>query len=385
MSNYEKAYNSRNVTPEARATHRHRQRRDEQIDSTNNNLSGQSQHPIEILPMKVGGSAYSIHEGQVFRGYIHGLHDSFVPHHSELEGEKAAIANAMCPIMNTNSPGEAAPVGSNGSFLLGETHASKASVEGGVATRGITRHIRGGAASHPGMPSSGVGGGVFSIASLDFGNARPTASRPKQGKNYLSQGELTSDTQIPGAGMPANTRVTSPFGYRIHPIKKTRKLHKGIDYAGGKRSAARSAGVSAKMIATKPEHIEPCMSPFDGKVTSVKITVPSTSGYGGLIKITHVVKDKGGNERTIETRYGHVEYTDLKVGDEVKKGQVVGHIGSQGGSTGPHLHFEVREKGKAYDPVEMFGWAFGPPAPPAPQGEEEDDFPQEELGDEGVA
>ncbi len=82
MSNYDRAYNNKNLTTEGRAKHRHRQRRDEQIDSTNNNLNGRSQHLIEIVPMRATGeSTYSIHEGQVFRGYIHGLHDSFVPHH----------------------------------------------------------------------------------------------------------------------------------------------------------------------------------------------------------------------------------------------------------------------------------------------------------------
>tara|TARA_B100000123_G_C25733122_1_gene430193 strand:- start:1564 stop:2361 length:798 start_codon:yes stop_codon:yes gene_type:complete len=223
------------------------------------------------------------------------------------------------------------------------------------------------------------------IAGLNFGAGGVSPSKPKKGKRHLSQAPLVSDKQIPNAAMPAVTRVTSPYGYRIHPIKKTRKLHKGIDYAGGKRSAARSAGISAKMVANKPEHIEPCMAIFDGEVTRVKITVPSTSGYGGVVYIKHTVKDKGGNDRNIESRYGHVEYSTLKKGDKVTKGQTVAHIGSQGGSTGPHLHFEVREGGKALDPVELFGWVYGPPPPqPPPPGEEEDDFPQEELGEEGT-
>jgi murein DD-endopeptidase MepM/ murein hydrolase activator NlpD len=243
------------------------------------------------------------------------------------------------------------------------------------------------AGTGPNMQAYGAaqqtGGQVVPMARLNFGNATAVASKPKQGKSYLSQGTLTSDTQIPGAGMPANTRVTSPFGMRFHPIKKKNKMHSGIDYAGGKRSAARSAGISAKMVATKPEHIEPCMSPFDGKVKSISIKVGSKTGYGGLIKIEHTVKDKGGNERQIETRYGLVEHTNLKVGDEVKKGDIVAHIGSQGGSTGPHLHFEVREKRKALNPVDLFGWQFGPPAPPPPQGQEEDDLPEEDLGEEG--
>ena len=173
MSNYEKAYNNKNLSTEGRAKHRHRQRKDEQIDSTNNSLNGKSQHIVEIVPMKATGqSPYSTQGSQVFRGYIHGLHDNFVPHHSEMDSEKAAIANDLCPVMNTNSPGEGAPVASNGSFLFGETVASSTSVKGGVATRGITRHIRGGVESHCGFPTSGAGGGNFSISSLDFGNGQ---------------------------------------------------------------------------------------------------------------------------------------------------------------------------------------------------------------------
>ena len=107
MSNYDRAYNNKNLTTEGRAKHRHRQRRDEQVDSTNNNLNGQCQHPIEILPMRTANPPYSIHEGQVFRGYIHGLHDSFIPHHSELEGEKANFAFINDHFSPTFGPGSA--------------------------------------------------------------------------------------------------------------------------------------------------------------------------------------------------------------------------------------------------------------------------------------
>ena len=63
----------------------------------------------------------------------------------------------------------------------------------------------------------------------------------------------------------------------------------------------------------------------------------------------------------------------FEVGDEIKKGDVVAHIGSQGGSTGPHLHFEVRENNTAIDPIEIFGWQMGPPPEPDPGGHVEND------------
>ena len=230
-----------------------------------------------------------------------------------------------------------------------------------------------------------AGGGNVPIANLNWNNSNISPSRPKKGKRFLSQGELTDDSQIPGAFIPASTRITSPYGPRTITIDGVRKqgFHRGIDFAGGKRI---SSGLHPKAVAVKPEHIEPCFSAFDGEVTRVSMIVPSTKGYGGVIYIKHTVTDKGGKERKIETRYGHVEYTELKKGDKVTKGQKVGHIGSQGGSTGPHLHFEIRESGKAIDPVLIFGWQFGPPPPqPPPPGEEEDDFPMEDLGEEGVS
>ena len=124
------------------------------------------------------------------------------------------------------------------------------------------------------------------------------------------------------------------------------------------------------------------MAVFDGKVIVVNMNIGKRTGYGCKIDIEHNVKDKGGNDRKIVTRYGHVEYTELKVGDEIKKGDVVAHIGSQGGSTGPHLHFEVRENRTPIDPIEIFGWQMGPPPEPDPGGHVENDYPEEELDGE---
>lgn len=224
------------------------------------------------------------------------------------------------------------------------------------------------------------GGGNFQIADMNWANGEPVATKPRKGKAHPYQAALTDDTQIPGAFIPATTRVTSVFGMRTITVngETTTRMHKGIDFAGGKRSAS---GLPPKQVATNPEHIEPCFSAFDGVVTVAKIEgrIPSYKGYGPVLYIEHQVKDKGGNDRTIQTRYGHLEYTELKKGDTVTKGQIVGHIGSQGGSTGPHLHFEVRENNKAFDPMIVFGWAFGEedPQPPA-EGVAENGSPQED-------
>lgn len=118
---------------------------------------------------------------------------------------------------------------------------------------------------------------------------------------------------------PGYFRITSPYGYRIHPILKTKKLHTGIDVGvptGGNIVAA-AAGVVI----------------YSG----------SLGGYGNTIMIDH-----GGG---IVTLYAHNSRLVAKVDDLVKRGDVVSKAGSTGMSTGPHLHFEVRKNGAYQDPM----------------------------------
>lgn len=118
---------------------------------------------------------------------------------------------------------------------------------------------------------------------------------------------------------PGYTRITSPFGFRIHPILKSRKLHTGIDIAipSGKNIVA--AG--------------------DGEV----IHSGWLGGYGKVIMLDH-----GGG---IVTLYAHNSSLVVKEDDAVKRGDVIAKAGSTGLSTGPHLHFEVRRNGEFVDPI----------------------------------
>jgi len=121
---------------------------------------------------------------------------------------------------------------------------------------------------------------------------------------------------------PGYERITSEYGYRIHPILKTKKLHTGIDIG---------APSGASVVAAA-----------GGTVTHAGWL----GAYGNAILIEH-----GGN---ITTLYGHLSSISVKVGDTVEKGDKIGKVGSTGLSTGPHLHFEVRVNGDPTSPWSYF-------------------------------
>ena len=122
---------------------------------------------------------------------------------------------------------------------------------------------------------------------------------------------------------PADGPLTSRFGWRMHPIFHVLRLHAGIDIgaAYGAPVSAADAGVVT----------------FAGE----------SSGYGTLVVISHGTQDG----RDISTAYAHMSQLLVGVGQHVGRGQQVGAVGTEGNSTGPHLHFEVRLDGSAVDPL----------------------------------
>ncbi|GLQ54076.1 M23 family metallopeptidase [Devosia nitrariae] len=117
--------------------------------------------------------------------------------------------------------------------------------------------------------------------------------------------------------------LRSRFGYRIHPIFKSRKLHTGVDLAARTGTPIYAAG--------------------DGVVQ----LVGWQSGYGNKIEVQHV--------NGYETAYGHMSrFADgIKPGTRVRQGQIIGYVGSTGYSTGPHLHFEILINGNLVDPLSV--------------------------------
>ncbi|MBR5730361.1 MAG: peptidoglycan DD-metalloendopeptidase family protein [Firmicutes bacterium] len=133
----------------------------------------------------------------------------------------------------------------------------------------------------------------------------------------------SSGSYIGGAmGWPSrsSTRITDPFGMRLHPFYNIYKLHTGIDIGARNGSDILAAA--------------------DGTV----IAASHSGGYGYYIMIDH-----GGG---IVTLYAHSSKLIAKKGDKVKRGETIALVGSTGMSTGPHIHFEVRVNGSYKDPLQ---------------------------------
>ncbi|WP_169720315.1 LysM peptidoglycan-binding domain-containing M23 family metallopeptidase [Atopococcus tabaci] len=119
--------------------------------------------------------------------------------------------------------------------------------------------------------------------------------------------------------MPAQGRLTSGYGYRNHPISSIRRLHAGIDIAGG--------------------------GPVSAVQSGTVVAAQYDSGWGNYVKIDH------GNG--LQTLYAHLQdgSTQVSVGDQVSQGQTIGTMGRTGSATGVHLHFEVYVNGIQVDPA----------------------------------
>jgi len=133
---------------------------------------------------------------------------------------------------------------------------------------------------------------------------------------------LASIPAIQPIALDELTRFGSAFGYRIHPIFKYPKMHTGVDLTAPRGTEIHAAG--------------------DGVV----VRADWGGGYGKCVRINH-----GYGYLTL---YGHMSKMNVRPGQKVKRGDVIGYVGSTGLSTSPHLHYEVRINGKWVNPVNFY-------------------------------
>ncbi len=164
----------------------------------------------------------------------------------------------------------------------------------------------------------GAGGGMeMEAAPIDQLLFRLRRIRVRSAEDLLSLDPVSRVRRTP-IGSPAFGEVTSGYGWRASPFTGRRQLHQGIDISIDKR---------AEVIATA-----------DGTV--------SQAGWRGGYGLSVVIDHGGG----VETLYGHLSRITVKAGESVCRGRKVGLVGSTGHSTGPHLHYEVRQEGIAVNP-----------------------------------
>jgi murein DD-endopeptidase MepM/ murein hydrolase activator NlpD len=138
----------------------------------------------------------------------------------------------------------------------------------------------------------------------------PKYNRATQNYYYPQTNPQNSKTALMYP-LPIAAQITSAFGWRVHPLLKTSRMHTGTD-------------LGAPMGT-------PVLAAYDGEVA----LADKLGGYGLAVILRHV---KG----TQESLYGHLSEIFVKPGDQIKQGTVIGRVGSTGASTGPHLHFEWR-------------------------------------------
>lgn len=158
--------------------------------------------------------------------------------------------------------------------------------------------------------------------------------REREEKLKAQQQQKSSGGSAPVAGSantgggwvyPVNARLNSNFGWRVHPIYGTKKLHTGVDFpvaCGVPVGAAHSGRVIARTY---------------------------NSGAGNKLIVSHGIM----NGRLVTTSYLHLQGFAKPVGAQVSAGETVGYVGTTGSSTGCHLHFETREDGNAVNPAKF--------------------------------
>lgn len=174
------------------------------------------------------------------------------------------------------------------------------------------------------LPEGGwLGGGDFQVFETLLDEQLSAALAPALERSFTkgrNAGPPRSAPALRGSAGPLEGKgtVSSGFGLRVDPLDGTHRHHDGVDIAAPRGTPIRAARA--------------------GRV----VRAESADGYGKL-----VVLDHGAG---LETRYAHCESIEVRAGDQVAAGALLGRVGDSGRATGPHLHFEVRRDGQPVDP-----------------------------------
>lgn len=168
------------------------------------------------------------------------------------------------------------------------------------------------------------------MAALESGEKHLSAQIDRITKSADSLGtKMNNIPAIQPVINPQLTLLTAPYGMLIHPFYKSLISHQGVDY---------TVPTGSRVFATA-----------DGKVKEVK-TRKTTSGR-------YIIIDHGGG---YETQYSHLSRIDVKKGQKVRRGDIIGLTGNSGLSLSPHLHYEVKFQGMRVDPIHYFFMELSP-------------------------
>lgn len=170
-------------------------------------------------------------------------------------------------------------------------------------------------AAQPALAEGGQGGPFEAVKPL----STPVPNFKQMFMSWKQLEKPQASVAIPSAQPVKGTALTSGYGVRSDPFRGRAAMHAGIDLAG------------------------PVGTPIYATADATVDRAQWANGYGNLIELNH--------GRGIQTRYGHLTRSIVRAGQRVKRGDLIGYMGSTGRSTGSHLHYEVRIDGKAVNPV----------------------------------
>ncbi|MHA7820762.1 MAG: M23 family metallopeptidase [Erythrobacter sp.] len=190
--------------------------------------------------------------------------------------------------------------------------AANSSANASAATADVTAPVRD-------AQDEGLGNGDERFTELFASWSALDSAAPATSGSPVAQIVERSTVSVPSRMPVEGARLSSGYGMRNHPVLRQRRGHKGVDLAA------------------------PTGTPIYATADGIVGRADWFSSYGLYISIDHGAD--------LETRYAHMSRLAVAAGERVKKGDVIGYVGSTGRSTGPHLHYEVRVDGVAVNPI----------------------------------